>query len=69
MLKMSFYLLNGGDFHVDGDVIEYSSTISDERVKTDVKTIDSETVDKVSQLRGVEYTWTKGKRRVKKILV
>ena len=56
---------NGGDFHSDGDVIAYSTTISDERVKTDVKTIES-AVDKVSKIRGVEYTWTHGKRKGKK---
>ena len=56
---------NGGDFHSDGDVIAFSTTISDERVKTDVKTIES-AVDKVSKIRGVEYTWTHGKRKGKK---
>ena len=56
---------NGGDFHSDGDVIAFSTTISDERVKTDVETIDS-ALDKVLQMRGVEYTWTHGKRKGKK---
>tara|TARA_R100001463_G_scaffold14758_1_gene38742 strand:+ start:16 stop:1635 length:1620 start_codon:yes stop_codon:yes gene_type:complete len=56
---------NGGDFHSDGDVIAFSTTISDERVKTDVETIDS-ALDKVLQMRGVEYTWTRGKRKGKK---
>jgi len=62
-----FLMANGGDFHADGDVIAFSTTISDERVKTDIKTIDS-AVDKVSQIRGVEYTWTRGKRKGKKDL-
>ena len=50
-----------GDFHADGDVIAYSTTTpSDIRLKTDVETIESAS-EKVSKLRGVEYTWSKGK--------
>ena len=50
-----------GDFHADGDVIAYSTTTpSDIRLKTDVETIESAS-KKVSKLRGVEYTWSKGK--------
>lgn len=50
-----------GDFHADGDVIAYSTTTpSDIRLKTDIETIESAS-EKVSKLRGVEYTWSKGK--------
>jgi hypothetical protein len=44
-----------GDLHADGDVIAYSTTISDERLKTDVSTVEN-ALDKVKQIRGVEFT-------------
>lgn len=50
------------ELHCDGDIIGYSSTISDARLKEDVETIESAS-EKVSQLRGVEYTWKKGSRK------
>jgi len=56
-----FLFANGGDFHADGNVISYSSTISDEKLKTDISTITS-AVNKVDQLRGVSFKWLKGKR-------
>jgi len=56
-----------GDLHVDGDVIAYSTTISDERLKDDVQTIDN-ALDKVSNLRGVSYTWNNGNRKGQKDL-
>jgi len=55
------------DLHVDGDVIAYSTTISDERLKDDVQTIDN-ALDKVSNLRGVSYTWNNGNRKGQKDL-
>ena len=49
----------GGDFHVDGDVIAFSSsTSSDERLKDNIKKIDSAS-DKIKELKGVEFTWKK----------
>ena len=51
-----------GDLHVDGDVIAYSTTTSDRRLKDNIKTIDN-ALDKVEQLRGVEYDWNKGSRK------
>jgi len=51
-----------GDLHVDGDVIAFSTTVSDARLKEDVSTIESAS-EKVSRLRGVEYTWRKGSRK------
>ena len=56
-----------GDLHVDGDVIAYSTTISDKRLKDDVQTIDN-ALDKVSNLRGVTYTWNNGNRKGQKDL-
>ena len=60
-------LQSNGDLHVDGDVIAYSTTISDERLKDDVQTIDN-ALDKVSNLRGVSYTWNNGNRKGQKDL-
>ena len=51
-----------GDLHVDGDVIAYSTTTSDRRLKDNIKTIDN-ALDKVERLRGVEYDWNKGSRK------
>jgi len=45
-----------GDFHADGDVIAFSTTISDERLKTDIEKIENAT-DKVSQLNGYTFTY------------
>lgn len=48
-----------GDLHVDGDVIAFStSTSSDERLKDNIKTIESAS-DKIKELKGVEFTWKK----------
>ena len=55
-------LENDGDLHVDGDVITFSTTVSDERLKDDVETIENAS-EKVSKLRGVEYTWNEGSRK------
>ena len=54
-------LTDGGDLHVDGDVIAFSTTVSDARLKDDVETIENAT-EKVKQLRGVSYTWNDGSR-------
>ena len=46
-----------GDFHADGDVIAYSTTTpSDERLKENVKVIDSP-LDKLDQISGVTFDW------------
>ena len=56
-------LANNGTLDVDGDVVAFSTvTNSDRRLKTDIETIENAS-KKVSQLRGVEYTWTHGKRK------
>jgi hypothetical protein len=62
-----FRMNYNGDFHADGDVIAYSSTISDKRLKDDVKTIDN-ALDKVKSMRGVEYVWNAGSRKGQKDL-
>ena len=61
-------LENDGDLHVDGDVIAYSTTVSDKRLKDDVETIEN-ACEKACNLRGVEYTWNTGSRRVSVRLV
>ena len=50
-------LYNSGDLHVDGNVIAYSTSISDERLKTDIVKIDS-ALDKVDQINGYTFTYT-----------
>ena len=55
-------LYNNGDLHVEGDVIAYSTSVSDSRLKDNIKTIDN-ALDKVEQLRGVEYDWNSGSRK------
>jgi hypothetical protein len=44
-----------GDVHADGDVVAYSTTISDERLKTGITTV-TNALDKVTKLKGVEFT-------------
>ena len=58
-------LTTSGALHVDGDIIAYSTTISDRRLKDNIQTINnaSETVKK---LRGVSYEWNAGNRKGQK---
>ena len=49
-----FRMEGDGDFHADGDVIAYSTTISDRRLKTNIKNID-DAVEKVKQLNGCTF--------------
>ena len=58
-------LQNDGDLHVEGDVIAYSTTVSDNRLKDNVLTLEN-SLDKVSKLRGVEYTWNATSRKGQK---
>lgn len=52
-------LKSNGELHVDGDIIAFSSTTSsDERLKDNIKQIESAT-DKIKQIKGVEFTWKK----------
>ena len=55
---------NSGNLHVDGDIIAYSSTISDKRLKDNVTTIENP-LDKIKALRGVEYDWNNGSKKGK----
>jgi hypothetical protein len=49
-------LENDGDLHVDGDVIAYSTTVSDERLKTGIAPI-TDALSKVNQLKGCTFTY------------
>ncbi len=55
-------LENDGDLHVDGNVIAYSTTTSDERLKKDIVKIDN-ALDKVSQLGGYTFEYKKDGRK------
>jgi hypothetical protein len=46
---------NNGDLHVDSDVIAYSSTISDERLKENIQVVDN-ALEKIQKIRGVSFT-------------
>ena len=47
---------NTQSLHVDGDVVAYSTSVSDKRLKDNIRTIDN-ALDKVMALRGVEFDW------------
>ena len=49
-------LQSNGDLHVDGDITAFSSTVSDERLKKNIKAVDG-ALDKVSKLNGVTFDW------------
>ena len=49
-------LANNGDLHVNGDIIAFSTTVSDERLKKNIKVVDG-ALDKVSKLNGVTFDW------------
>ena len=49
-------LLSSGALHVDNDIIAYSNTISDPRLKTDVVRID-DALERVQALTGYEFTY------------
>ena len=49
-------LQNTGNLHVDGNVIAFSSTISDERLKENIQVVDG-ALEKVSQLSGYTFNY------------
>jgi hypothetical protein len=49
-------LTDAGALHVDNDVIAFSTTISDERLKDNIQPIE-DALSKVNQLRGVTFTY------------
>jgi hypothetical protein len=57
----SMRLESDGDLHVDGNIIAYSTTISDVALKTDINTIPN-ALDKIDEIRGVTFTRHNGKQ-------
>ena len=57
-----FRVNTSGTGHFDGDVVAYSTTVSDKRLKENITTIDN-ALDKVMALRGVEYDWSSTSRK------
>ena len=53
---------NSGNAHFDADVVAFSSTVSDKRLKENITTIQNG-LDKVLSLRGVEYDWNATSRK------
>ena len=49
-------LTDGGDLHVDANIIGYSTTISDQRLKGNINKIEN-ALDKVMQINGYTYTY------------
>jgi hypothetical protein len=50
-----------GDLHVDGDVIAYSTTISDATLKYNINPVEF-ALDKIKQLKGVTFNYLKGNK-------
>ena len=50
-----------GDFHADGDVIAFSTTVSDVALKTDIEMIPN-ALDKIDEIRGVTFTRHNGQK-------
>ena len=59
--NVDMMLDSSSDLHVLGDIIAFSSTLSDQRLKDDVETLDK-SLEKILQLRGVSFTWNAGSR-------
>ena len=71
--EMQFYLRNNGgwnenmrlehdgDLHVDGDVVAFSTTISDVALKSDIQMIPN-ALDKIDEVRGVTFTRHNGQK-------
>jgi hypothetical protein len=51
-----------GDWHADGNVVAYSTTISDKRLKKDIQTIEN-ALWRVKQLNGCTFTYLKDDRK------
>jgi hypothetical protein len=50
-----------GDLHVDGDVIGFSTTVSDVALKSDIEVIPN-ALDKIDEVRGVTFTRHNGQK-------
>jgi hypothetical protein len=54
-------LEDDGDLHVDGDVIAFSTTVSDVALKSDIQMIPN-ALDKIDEVRGVTFTRHNGQK-------
>ena len=54
-------LESDGDLHVDGDVIAFSTTVSDIALKSDIEMIPN-ALDKIDEVRGVTFTRHNGQK-------
>jgi hypothetical protein len=61
-LTTQMKLDNAQSLHVAADVVAYSTSVSDERFKDNIETIPN-ALDKVMQLRGVEFDWNATSRK------
>ena len=50
-----------GDFHADGDVVAFSTTVSDIALKSDIEMIPN-ALDKIDEVRGVTFTRHNGQK-------
>ena len=56
-----FRMESDGDFHADGDVIAFSTTVSDIALKSDIQMIPN-ALDKIDEIRGVTFTRHNGQK-------
>ena len=57
-----FRIEANGNVHADGDIVAFTTSFSDSRLKTDITKIDS-ALDKVEQLNGYTFTYTTDDRK------
>ena len=55
-------LTDGGDLHVDNDVIAFSTTISDQRLKHDIHKIEN-ALEKVMHINGYTFTYNEDQKQ------
>ena len=60
--NLDMRLESDGDLHADGDIVAYSTTTSDERLKTDITVVEN-ALEKVKSIRGVEFTYINDGKR------
>lgn len=60
--NLDMRLESDGDLHADGDIVAYSTTTSDERLKTDITVVEN-ALEKVKSIRGVEFTYKNDGKR------
>tara|TARA_A100001201_G_scaffold123991_1_gene107967 strand:- start:171 stop:2258 length:2088 start_codon:yes stop_codon:yes gene_type:complete len=60
--NLNMILEDDGDLHVEGDVVAFSTTTSDKKLKDNVVNIENP-LDKITKLRGVEFDWNATSRK------